>query len=282
LNQELSLSRRLCARNAGFGMMGKLLIGSFVLFSLNTIFEVPGEATLIAAKRIKANVLLFFIVIIAILIMSFFTLMAAMALNNVLKAVNKKLSIVAAVLRLNEGLFFIIGMILLFINVSSFNLVLLFGHFLYAFYLILVGYLVFKSGYLGRFLGISMVIGGLMGYLIESLTYFYLPNIIWISTLGIIVAVLAEFVLGINLVLKARKLAIELPDPKQTVTMILEDLGEATTAEIIDEASQISRDCRDRIPGTLVALEKDKKVSKRISKEKSAIVWTLVSKMNIP
>jgi len=121
-----------------------------------------------------------------------------------------------------------------------------------------------------------------MGYLIESLTYFYLPNIIWISTLGIIVAVLAEFVLGINLVLKARKLAIELPDPKQTVTMILEDLGEATTAEIIDEASQISRDCRDRIPGTLVALEKDKKVSKRISKEKSAIVWTLVSKMNIP
>ncbi len=90
------------------------------------------------------------------------------------------------------------------------------------------------------------------------------------------VAVVTEFALGIILVMKAIKMTIGHPDPKRTLTMILEEIGEATTAEIIDEASQKSRECKDRIPRTLIALEKDKKIIKRISKEKKAIVWTLV------
>ncbi|MFX0091784.1 MAG: hypothetical protein ACFFBD_08475 [Candidatus Hodarchaeota archaeon] len=179
--------------------MVRLLIGFFVFFSLNTIFQVPGEATLIAARYIKTNVVLFLIMIIAIFIMSFCTLMAAMALNNVLMSVKKNISIVAAVLRLIEGLFFIISLILLFTDISAFSLVLLFGHIVYAFYLILVGYLVIKSGYLNRFLGISLVIGGLMGYLIEGLTHFFLPSFVWISTIGIMVAVMVEFALGMIL-----------------------------------------------------------------------------------
>ena len=213
------------------------------------------------------------------MIMSFCTLMAAVALNNVLMSINRDLSIAAAVLRLSEGLFFIISMILLFIDISSFNLVLLLGHFFYAFYLIFVGYLVFKSGYLNRILGIFLVIGGSTGYLIEGLTYLFFPGFGWISTIGIIIAVIAEFTLGNVLIVKAIKLIIELPDPKSTITMILEKLGESTTVEIIDEVSRVARspECKDRIPGTLVALEKEKKVTKRISKEKRAIVWTLVS-----
>ncbi|MHA1946108.1 MAG: DUF4386 domain-containing protein [Candidatus Hodarchaeales archaeon] len=278
MNQGLSLSRRLCARNAGFAITIRLLIGFFVFLSLNTLFEVPGEATLIAAKSIKDNVLLFLILVIAILIISFFTLMAAVALNNVLKSVSKDMSKTAAVLRV-EGLFFVISMILLFIGISSFNIVLFLGHFLYAFYLILVGYLVIKSGYINRFLGIFLVIGGSMGYLIEGLIYFLLPSFEWIAILGIMIAVIAEFVLGITLVAKAIQLSNELPDPKRTITKILEEIGEATTKEIIDEVSRVARspECKDRIPGTLVALEKDKKVVKRISKERKAIVWKLVT-----
>lgn len=277
MNQELPLSRRVCARNAGFAIIVRLLIGFFVFFSLNTIFEVPGEATLIAAQSIKANVLLFLIVIIAIFIMSFCALMAAMALNNVLMSVNKDVSIVAAALRLVEGGFFIISMILLFIDISSFNLVFLFGLTLNAFYLILVGYLVFKSGYLNRHLGISLVIGGSVGYLIGGLTHFFLPRFDWIFTIGIMVAVIAEFALGIILVVKAVKMTMGRPDPKRTITLLLEELGEATTAEIVEEASRVSRECKDRIPRTLIALEEEKKVTKRISKERKAIVWTLVS-----
>ncbi|MHA2109603.1 MAG: DUF4386 domain-containing protein [Candidatus Hodarchaeales archaeon] len=279
MSQELSLSRRLCARNAGIGMIIRLSIGFFVFFCLNTIFEIPGETTLLAAKNIKVNVLLFLLVIIAVLIMSFCTLMAAVALNNVLMSVNKNISIIAAVFRLIEGLFFIISMILLFLDVSSFNQVLFIGHVSYALYLSLVGYLVFKSGYLNRILGIFLVIGGLVGYLIEGATHFFLPSFEWISSIGIIVAVIAEIILGALLVMKAMKLINKLPDPKRTITMILKELGEVTTAEIIDKASQVShsRDCKDRVPGTLVALEKEKRVSKRISKEKKAIVWRLVN-----
>ena len=248
----------------------------FVLFTLNAIFEVPGEATVLAAKKLKANILLFLIIIITILIMSFFTLMAALAFNNVLMSVNRKLSIVAAVLRLIEGLVFIISMIMLFLETASFNLGLLLSRSIYAFYLIFIGYLVFKSGYLNRLLGISLVIGGTMGYLTVGLTHSFFPSFKWISTIGIVVVVIAEFALGILLIIKAIKLASELPDPKETITMILEDLGEATTAEIIVRASQVSQECKDRIPNTLVTLEKEKKVIKRISKEKKALVWTLV------
>ena len=111
------------------------------------------------------------------------------------------------------------------------------------------------------------------------LTHFFFPGFGWIATIGIIIAVIAEFTLGIVLIVKAIRLIIELPDPKSTITMILEKLGESTTVEIIDEVSRVARspECKDRIPGTLVALEKDKKVVKRISKEKHAIVWKLVT-----
>lgn len=66
-------------------------------------------------------------------------------------------------------------------------------------------------------------------------------------------------------------------DPKKAVIMILEDLGEATTAEIVDEAAAVSNDCKDRIPHTLVLMEKDRIIKKSISKTKRAIVWSLVT-----
>ncbi|KKM90217.1 hypothetical protein LCGC14_1240820 [marine sediment metagenome] len=64
-------------------------------------------------------------------------------------------------------------------------------------------------------------------------------------------------------------------DPKKTIVLILEDFTEATTAEIIDEAANISNECKDRVPRTLIALEKEGIVQKFISKERKAIVWKL-------
>jgi hypothetical protein len=65
-------------------------------------------------------------------------------------------------------------------------------------------------------------------------------------------------------------------DPKKTLVLILEDFPEATTAEIIDEAANISNECKDRVPRTLISLEKEGVIQKAISKEKKAIVWKLV------
>ena len=64
-------------------------------------------------------------------------------------------------------------------------------------------------------------------------------------------------------------------DPKKTIVLILEDFTEATTAEIIDEAATISNECKDRVPRTLISLEKEGIIKKFISKEKKAIVWKL-------
>ena len=56
---------------------------------------------------------------------------------------------------------------------------------------------------------------------------------------------------------------------------VLNNLIEATTAEIIEEATKISVDCRDKIPSSLMSLYREKKVDKRISKERKGIIWFL-------
>ena len=277
MNQGLSLSRPLCARNAGVFTIARVLIGSLIFFALNTIYYVPREAMLIAAQSVKANVLLFIAMICALFFMSLFSLVVAFPLNNVFTRVNKDLSKAAARLRLIEVLIFIISMVLLFAEISFFNEVLLFGLIFYALNLICLGYLVFKSGYLSRVLGIFLIIGGSIGYLFESLAHFFLPSFVWFSPYGVLVAIIAEITFAIILVMKAMQKIAEPSDPRETIINILEDLGEATTTEIIDESSKVSSECKDRIPNTLIALEKDKEVTKRFSKEKRGYVWTLVS-----
>ena len=65
-------------------------------------------------------------------------------------------------------------------------------------------------------------------------------------------------------------------ESKSKVLNLLKDLGEASTAEIIEQASKLSGRCKDLVPVILVVLEKEKKVSRRISKEKKAIIWTFI------
>jgi hypothetical protein len=52
-----------------------------------------------------------------------------------------------------------------------------------------------------------LIIGGSLGYLTESLTSFFSPNYVWISSLGIMVAVIAEILLGAWLLLKSAKIS---------------------------------------------------------------------------
>ena len=68
---------------------------------------------------------------------------------------------------------------------------------------------------------------------------------------------------------------IVVTDPKETISMILEQIGEATTAEIMNESSMVSTECKDRIPDALRILESEGKVTKRLSKEKKGYVWSL-------
>jgi hypothetical protein len=275
LSKGLALERRGCARNSGVFILVRILLGSLVFLSLNTIFYVPGEAMLTAAQGVKANVFLFIGVLAVLFFMALFSLIIPFPLNNVLTSVNENLSSIAQKTRWLELLVFITSMILLFAEVSVFYQVLLFGIILFGLHLIVVGYLVFISGYLGRVLGISLILGGSLGYLFESLTHTLAPDSILLSTYGVIFAIVAEVALAFTLIIKALQMNLESPDTKERVIKILERLGEATTSEIIEEASKESDECKDRVPRNLILLEQEERITKRLSREKKGYVWTL-------
>ncbi|MHA2142462.1 MAG: DUF4386 domain-containing protein [Candidatus Thorarchaeota archaeon] len=276
MNQGLALERRGCARNSGVFILVRILLGSLVFLSLNTIYYVAHEAMLPAAQSVKANIFLFIGVLAVLFFMALFSLIIPFPLNNVLTSVNENLSKTAQRLRWIELVIFITSMVLLFAEISFFYEVLLLGIIFYGFHLMIIGYLVFTSGYLGRVLGISLIIGGSIGYLSESLTHTFAPDIIWLSTYGVLVAIIAEVALAITLIIKALQMDLESPDTKERVIRILERLGEATTSEIIEEASKESNECKERVPSNLILLETEELVSKRLSKEKKGYVWTLV------
>ena len=275
MSQGLSLERRGCARNSGIFILVRLALGLLVFLSLNTIFYVPGEAMIAAAQAVKANIFLFIGVIAALFFMSLFSLIIPFPLNNVLTSVNENLSRIAQRLRWIELLIFIVGMIFLFAEIPFFYQVLLLGIAIFGLHLLIVGYLVFISGYLGRVLGIALIIGGSIGYIFQSLTHTLISDAIWLSTYGVIFAIIAEFALAFTLIVKALRMDLESPDTKQRVIRILERLGEATTSEIIEEASKESDECKDRVPRNLILLEQEERITKRLSREKKGYVWTL-------
>ncbi|MFX1261900.1 MAG: DUF4386 domain-containing protein [Promethearchaeota archaeon] len=275
MSQGLSLERQGCARNSGIFILVRLALGSLVFLSLNTIFYVPGEAMIVAAQAVKSNLILFIGVITALFFMSLFSFIIPIPLNNVLTSVNKKISKVAQRLRQIEVVIFIVSMILLFAEIPFFYQVLLFGIAVFGLHLLVVGYLVFISGYLGRVLGISLIIGGSIGYLFQSLTHTIMSDAIWLSTYGVLFAIIAEVALAFTLIIKALRMDLESPDTKQRVIRILERLGEATTSEIIEEASKESDECKDRVPRNLILLEQEQRITKRLSREKKGYVWTL-------
>jgi hypothetical protein len=230
-----------------------------------------------AAQGVKANLFLFISVVVALFFMSLFSLIIAFPLNNTLSSVNEDLSWVTVRIRILEVIVFIASMVLLFSEIILYYPVLLFGLIIYSIHLIISGYLVFKSGFLNRITGVSLIIGGLLGYMTESLNQILLPGIILFSPFGVLLAIITEIAFAFVLIITALRITPDLSDTRTNVIKILEDLGEATITEIIDEASRVSNECQDRVPKTLIALEQDEIVTKRFSKEKKGYIWTLDS-----
>jgi hypothetical protein len=275
LNEGLTLDRIGCARNAGIFILLRLLFGFLIFLSLGTIFYVPAEAMLPAIQIVKTNLLFFILIILALIPMAFLSLVISFPLNNVLTTVDKVPSLIASRLRVIDALVFITSMILLIAEIPFFYQVFLIGLIFYAVHLMIVGYLVYKSGFLPRLLGIFLILGGVFGYIFASLTGLVAPDLIWVSTIGVEIAINVEIALALILIHTARTTTFDDDDSKSRVIRILENLGEATTTEIIAEASKESVECKDRVPRTLVTLERNNQVMKRLSKEKKGYVWTL-------
>jgi hypothetical protein len=64
---------------------------------------------------------------------------------------------------------------------------------------------------------------------------------------------------------------------KEFIILLLEDMKEATTAELMDEIEKLGVPaCRDRVPSALAELSSQGVIKKSISREKKALIWRLL------
>jgi len=184
-----------------------------------------------------ANELLFRIGIAGWLIVLVADLVVAWALYIFLKPVNKGLSLLAALFRVVFVAFYGVSLlifflasqlssgadyltvfgtdllqaqIMLFLSAVDFGVVISFVFF--GLHIFLLGYLILKSSYAPRILGVVLIVAGI-GYQITSFANVVIPNFAYIETLGIITllvpALISEFSLTLWLLLKGGKIPLK-------------------------------------------------------------------------
>ena len=184
---------------AGIGYLFIFITGIFSNFFVLESLIVPGDATT-TTNNITDNDFLFRIGILSFIIMVVWDVVLAWALYVLLKPVNENLSLLSGWLRLVNSTIFGIALYNLFsiLQISNgaeylnalgtnymytqvmlffdaFNYTWLIGLVFFGIHLFVLGYLIFKSGYMPKFLGILLIIAAI-GYLIDSLANFLLSN----------------------------------------------------------------------------------------------------------
>lgn len=198
------------ARVAGFLYLSLLPFDIFGSLYVPSILIVPGDAAA-TARNIMASESLFRLGIVSALIGQIVVILVALALYQLLKPVNQNMAVlmvifnlvatpIAMLNELNQLAILLLlhgpdhlrvftpdqlhTLVSLFLNLHALGLNIV-GLF-WGLWLLPMGYLVFKSGFLPRILGVLLIIG-CFGYLIQSFTAFLLPNfevyIAWLAVL---------------------------------------------------------------------------------------------------
>lgn len=198
-NRIADISLGKAAIVAGFGL---LIMTIFYVFADFFVFQnliVQGDATT-TANNIMANEMQFRTGIFSFLIVILCDVVVAWALYFFLKPVNKSLSLLAAWFRLVYAIIFGIALVNYFsvlqllsgadylkvfeidqlhtkvmLSLNAFNDGWAIGLVFFGLHLALLGYLVFKSDYIPRILGVLLIVAGL-GYLIDNFGKFLFPN----------------------------------------------------------------------------------------------------------
>lgn len=224
------ISLRKAARIAGSGYVILFVLGLFVNFFVLERLIIPGDAVT-TANNIAASEVLFRIAIVGWLFVVICDVVVAWALYVLLTPVNRGLSLLAAWFRLVWATIFGItllnlvivshlgsgadylrvfetgqlnALMLLFFNAYNFGFLL--GLVFFAFHLVVLASLIFKLGHNARILGVLLIVAAL-GYLIDSLANFLLPNYADFETIFLLIvavpAIIAEFALMFWLLFKA-------------------------------------------------------------------------------
>lgn len=205
-NPIAELSIRKAAIIVGIGFIIMFLCALFAdLFVLQSLV-VPGDAAT-TVNNIKANEELFCSGIGIYLIILMFDVVVALGLYVILKPVNKNLALLSSGLRLlytsiiGISLF---ALVLLFPNEYSYGKLIAYIFFIS--HIFVLGYLVFKSNYIPRGLGVFLMIASFC-YIILLYGDYILPKE-WFEVLVLISmlpATFAELSLGIWLLLRGGK-----------------------------------------------------------------------------
>lgn len=232
-NRNTEASPLYYARVAGLGLLLMAILAMFSNFSVLEGLIIPddGAAT---ANNIIANEMLFRSGFISFVIVLILDVLVAWALYVLLKPVNKNLAMLAACFRLVYTAIFGIALSS-FLNVlpllsgaeyltvftkdqlhaqvmlliDAFNNGWLIGLVFFGCHLLVVGYLIIKSGgYLPRVIGIFLILAS-AGYIIDSITHFLLPNYSDYKTIFLLIVavpgVIGELSLAFWLLIKGVK-----------------------------------------------------------------------------
>ena len=226
-NRTADISLRQAARIAGLGYLAIFLFSSYTDFA----GVVSGDATA-SANNILANEVLFRSGIASWLIVFIADVVVAWALYVLLIPVNRTLSLLAAWLRLiytaMAGMFLLNLLIAvqlskgadylrvftadqmqvqvkLFLN-TWWDGTTLISWVFFGLHLFVLGYLILKSSYIPRVLGVLLIVASI-GYLINSFAGVLLPNITAESRMVLIVpAIIAELALTLWLLFRGGKI----------------------------------------------------------------------------
>jgi hypothetical protein len=226
------ISLRQAAIVAGLGLLLMTPPAIFMNFFVLESLIVPGDAAA-TANNFMANELQFRLGICSFIIVIILDVLVAWGLYVFLKPVNKSLSLLAAWFRLLYTAVFAMSMLYLFtvlrlisgadyltvfgtdqlfaqmlLSLNAFNDGWAIGYVcFFGLHLIVLGYIVYKSGYIPRILGVLLIIGG-FGYLIDSFALLLLPNYeayTLIFSLLIIPTAIGELLLALWLLIRGGK-----------------------------------------------------------------------------
>jgi hypothetical protein len=201
--QSNELSLRTAAVVAGLALLVMAVLAAFANFSVIQNLVVAGDAKA-TAENIIASAGSFRMGIVFFLIVAILDMVVAWALYILLKPANKSVSLLAAWFRVSYAAIFTVALVNLLnvlqvlsradflkgfdVNQLYAQVMLSLGAFqsgwdlglvIFGLHLLLIGYLVFRSGYAPKWMGIvlslMLAIGGL-GYMADSLGKFLLPS----------------------------------------------------------------------------------------------------------
>lgn len=202
-NNEISNAERgsksKIGRIAGLLYLTIIVSGIFAEFFVRQSLRVPGDVTA-TANNIMSSSSLFRLGIAADLVMIMSDVTLALIFYVLLKNVNKSLSLLAAFFRLAQATILGLNLLNLFIVIqllsgadylaifettqlhslayaffnahgTGYSIAMVF----FAFSILILGYLIFKSGYIPKILGALLMLAS-AGYLIDSFAKFLMPN----------------------------------------------------------------------------------------------------------